>query len=548
MQGQNYFQSYKDYFWEWEHHNDGSFLTIPNARTIAHQDHVLEILDHLSEESIPPFGSLLLALIATNSSSGEPFDGLLYYVRNKVKVIDGQYIPDLDSAISFLENLRLLTGYKKGQNKLLLFRTIFSNCHKRVSSEKAKTILTQHRQGSISLEKIDFNEANFIKDFKVFVLLNKKLPSTESILKAMQGLPVSEIEDQLEEAVLEQDAISNKPGSFIEQLIEEDKTFHVGSLVKRIWSGLNIPLHHNMPSSQPLGGISDLTNKGDFDKLLISEFAQDDVVFMSRIANNEALYIQREVPPEADQFERIILIDTSLRNWGNPKAMNFATALAIAKHPKTDINCRLFTLGRSFEEVRYDSVVAIIEGLNLLSPKLDCSEGLNDYLLSETVDSSHEVFFITSEESLNFTSIQKVMGDHFEKIKYVITTHLNGTVNIYRNQNKGRKHLQKIVLPLEELWSRKEAKTKRVKSNIAIAGSEVRYNYPLHFALPQNPIAKFYFEEKYYFLTSNKSLVVTYLDLSKRDPAYHHISHNCYKGTSILFENISIKAGGVYGL
>jgi hypothetical protein len=56
------------------------------------------------------------------------------------------------------------------------------------------------------------------------------------------------------------------------------------------------PLHHNM--LQPIVRNFDLTNKGDFDKLLLSEFAQDDDVFMSRMPNNEAL-IFNEVPPRS---------------------------------------------------------------------------------------------------------------------------------------------------------------------------------------------------------------------------------------------------------
>jgi preprotein translocase subunit SecB len=46
---------------------------------------------------------------------------------------------------------------------------------------------------------------------------------------------------------------------------------------------------------QPIGGISDMTNKGDFNRMLL-EFANEDEVFMNRVANNEALYIQRNTP------------------------------------------------------------------------------------------------------------------------------------------------------------------------------------------------------------------------------------------------------------
>jgi hypothetical protein len=404
MQAQNYFQSYEDYFWEWETTEDGLYLTIPKAKTIAHSETVLELLQALSEESIPPFGSLLLAIIASNVLSEDSFHSLLYYVERKEVLIDGKYVPNIRAAMEFLSKIQELREYKKGSKRLLLFKTIFSDCHKRISSEKSKIILDDYKTNSISLEKIGFNQNNFANDFKVFELLNRKFPTAKSIVDAMKGLPTDAVEEQISEAVLDQVEVTDVPKDFISQLIQEDKTFHVGSLIKRIWSGLNIPLHHNMPSSQPLGGISDLTNKGDFDKLLLSEFAQDDDVFMSRIANNEALYIQREVPPEADQFERIILIDSTLKNWGNAKVLNFATALAIAKHPKTDIKCKLFVLGTTFSEVLYSSVDEVIDGLDMLNPTLDCSWV---YITANKKETGSGRFFVTSEDSLRLESLKK---------------------------------------------------------------------------------------------------------------------------------------------
>jgi hypothetical protein len=554
MQAQDYFQSFEDYFWEWESNSDGLYLVVPNAKTIAHSNLVYEILEYLSEESIPPFGSLLLAFIATNSEVGDSFDSILYYVRKKEVLIDGKSIPDISSAIEFLEKLKQLYGYKQGKKRLLLLKTIFSNCHKRISSEKADIILNDYKNSGVSIKKTKFNQASFTNDFKVFELLNKKFPTTSSILDALAGLPTKAIEDHLDEEIVDQNIISDKPKDLIEQLTEDDKTFHVGSLIKRIWSGLNIPLHHNMPSSQPLGGISDLTNKGDFDKLLLSEFAQEDDVFMSRLANNEALYIQREVPPEADQFERIILIDATLKNWGNAKVLNFATALAIAKHPKTDIDCKLFVLGTTFAEVLFSSVDEVAEGLNILNPTLDCSLGLQDFISANKKDSgSQELFFVTSEDSLRMEPIIKTISDYSDILKYIITTNPDGTIQIYKIQNKGRKYIQKIVLPLDELWIKKQSEKKKLVSNSKEKKEVVSYNYPILFSLPENPIATFYLNDKYYFINDNKSLQETYLDWNKNQN-YHgnyggnYINPACFRGCVILFENISIKSGGVYAL
>ncbi|NJO02197.1 MAG: hypothetical protein HC880_11360 [Bacteroidia bacterium] len=111
------------------------------------------------------------------------------------------------------------------------------------------------------------------------------------------------------------------PQERIEQLLSHEQTFHLGALVRSLWAGLSIPLHSPLPNQQPLGGFSDISNKGSLNRLLISEFAYDDLSFLSRLANQEALYINREMPPQSDNRERIILIDVSIKTGARLEAL-----------------------------------------------------------------------------------------------------------------------------------------------------------------------------------------------------------------------------------
>lgn len=485
MEYQKYFQSYEDYFWElkWYADNDYNVVftyEIFDGTTIAYSDYIFKILDFLSEQSIPPFGSLLLAVLATNYESSVTRAALYEFAKEKEKEFSKTNLQNVDAAMSFLNTLASVPAtYKSGNKALLLFETVFFNCHNRISSDKAQSIIQgfknninsyQHKNG-----KIAFNEANFVKDFRTLALLNIKFPTVESLLKAIENLP-DDASIAIDEEIANQNQISEKKEDFIDQLIKEDKTFHVGVLIKRIWSGLNIPLHHNTPSNQPLGGISDLVNKGSFDKLLISEFANDDLIFMSRLANGEALYMQREVPPEDDKFKRILLIDSTLMNWGNPKIIAFATALAIAKHPKTDIECNLFVLGSDYKEIGFENVYNVIEGLNNLSSKLDCSMGLDLYCnKAEDKKQEKELFLILSEDSLKTETMQKALYENFDALSYLITTSVDGEINFYKIKNKSRKHIQRIKLELEEFW-KKEGK---IKNNEAVTNEPVPILYPL---------------------------------------------------------------------
>src|SRR4029450_3053531 len=86
-------------------------------------------------------------------------------------------------------------------------------------------------------------------------------------------------------------------GDLLEQLAQDPNTAGLAQLTHRLIAALNIPMHAHGSSSQFFGGVSDITNRGNFDRLLLSELAHDDLSLMARLANNEALYLRREELP-----------------------------------------------------------------------------------------------------------------------------------------------------------------------------------------------------------------------------------------------------------
>jgi len=554
MDFQEYFQSYDNYFWEWENEilsADTVFeaLVVPQGSTIAYERFVMETLELLLLDGFPPFGTLLLSLIATNANGKETL-AKVFEIIDKSKTVRKatEYPKAFTYAHNFLNTLaQLPTEFKEGNKRKLLLQTIFKKCHNGLSDTRAKNIMQHYKEHKHLLvtcaQKLPFSEANLKKDLNTLGHLHIKYPTQLALLTAIGGVPNL---PELSEEINEQQPVAAPQGNFIDELINEPKTFPVGSLIQRIWGGLNIPLHHSAPSHQPLGGVSDLTNKGDFDKLLISEFANDDTVFMSRIANNEALYIKREVPPESDKFVRLLLIDCSLKNWGTPKILAFASALAIAKHPKTDIECKIFVLGNGYKEIAVETIYDVIDGLNNLGSGLDVAPALHQ-ILDENTDVKHsEIFLITSEDALASANMQRTLSDHHEKVKYIITAETSGNLNFYRIQNRGRKLIQHIYLPLDELWSKKPAQ-QQVKSKHSIVKGDTApaVNYPVLFPPPKSRMAVFSpKKDLFYMLTGTGKLFKTYIENSDDNKRYYRY----HKGAELLLQNLSVNQNGQYAL
>ncbi len=485
MQFHEYLQSYEDYFWNWQ--EDTEVATLPNGSTIAYRDYLLEAMELLADQGLPPFGSLLLALIATNKTMEDGIARVEDFIKEKPRYYDGE---STQAAIKFLRILEQLPpDYKEGKKRIQVLQVLFENCHKGLGIKSSKDIVTdtkrfvQHHRGNL-VEKLNrkqpYSHAVFQKDFRAIELLHRRFTGTVDILNAVAGLPQFDTELlQIEKtASTESDSFFSK--DFVEELMADNKTFQVGALIRRIWSGMNIPFHHTVPSQQPLGGVSDLSNKGDFDKLLISEFANDDLILMSRLANNEALYLQREIPPSNNDEERILLVDVSIRNWGTPKIMAFAIALAIARHPKTDITCRIFCVGSTCSPIVAGNISELISSLMLVSEGLHAAAGLEDFFANHAGKKKSEVFLISTAGAMAYPAVQKVINDHYAWFKYWVNVEQDGSIELYRNQHNSKKFIQHIQLPLEELWTKPATQQTTGNEPAAALPSQ----YPLLFPQP----------------------------------------------------------------
>ncbi|MBX3470775.1 MAG: hypothetical protein KF878_28235, partial [Planctomycetes bacterium] len=99
-------------------------------------------------------------------------------------------------------------------------------------------------------------------------------------------------------------------------------------LARDLRAAVHVPRAVVQDDGLPLGGVSDITNRGPLDRLLVSELAHDDETFVVRVATGEALFLRREAPPRGPEGGRALLVDGGVRLWGVARV--FATAVALA--------------------------------------------------------------------------------------------------------------------------------------------------------------------------------------------------------------------------
>jgi len=139
------------------------------------------------------------------------------------------------------------------------------------------------------------------------------------------------LEQEVQPAPLEVELTSGqRVRALLTELNDDDELGGVARLAKQLLAAIALPRPLAEPDDLPLGGVSDIANRGALDRLLLSELAYDDLTLAVRVATGEALYYRRETPPKSPPLRRLIVLDSGLRQWGVPRIFITSIGLALA--------------------------------------------------------------------------------------------------------------------------------------------------------------------------------------------------------------------------
>lgn len=477
-------------------------LAIPSAGTIAYRNWISEALEQLAPYGLPPFEALVLAIIATNPY---PHENLTMARKVAAAHSDNQNTAWLDDPFRFLGVLaQLPEEYKAGAAKIRTLQVVFANSHNRVAARYAESIARNLRLRPNLAAFSDNPHAGInFRPYRTLALLADKYPTVDALLKQL-NLP--ELKDEQLPELPETEVQAEIEENLVENLTEHSESRPIGQLVPRLWSGLNLPAHIQQPSGQPMGGVQDITNKGDLSQLLLSEYANDDVTFLSRLANNEALYVQREVPPVSERFERLLLIDSSIKTWGTPKIIEFAAAIAMITHPRSESDCRVFVLDKRVTPVELTSVAGVLSAIGIAHSGLHVAPALEDFFSKLEPNAQREIVLLSQHDSIAHEAVHKVVQANRAALSYLLLANADGALDLYQITMAGRKHLQHLKLPLEQLWQ----KPANHKPPLQLTGppanvpaSSMAGQHPILFPTPNTANHRVQFENTGRFLLTN---------------------------------------------
>jgi hypothetical protein len=459
-----YFKPPANYYWHWA--EAGHVIEWRKGDTICYREDLINILKKLPKEGWPPIGAMLLVLSACRGENTGTRKLLDYYE----KVRPEKDTLEFDLAIEFLQIIAALPAeLRTGNNRIWLLYVIFKDVRGKVRADKTAYCLNVFNSGRIDHVvfsenipgEVQDNAKAFTDDIEWLLRAFEPYPSVEVFERTVRtGMPDVPEAAEFEEPIQE-------TGDLLQQLEQDPNTAGLAQLTHRLVAALNIPMHAHGSSDQLFGGVSDITNRGNFDRLLLSELAHDDLSLMARLANNEALYLRREELPSHPEKQRILLIDTTIKMWGLPRVFAVSAALACARNNKAKARILSYTVfGNAYKEVDLTTKDGVVNSLEQLDASLHCGRGLTVFMEQAKLTEDDEVFLLTEEAATHNVLFQSILASLKKPVNFLVTVNRGGQLQFYEYIKGRRKLLSEAKFDLQELlFNTKGKKKTRIKRN-----------------------------------------------------------------------------------
>lgn len=462
-------------FWRWG--QGGKVLEWHDGATIAFAAEIHAVLTRLAPMGLPRFGALVLLLAACRDNWSAKADGSHILARCQEDLvagletmsIGGQFIAstvvparlqqDVREAILELERVAGLPHEQRTQLsfKCTLAEVVFESATPSVDPMKADALVRSMQgvdlSGLLNVAPSDRGLRGLAADLDE---LRRGLPHLDTGRLALrQRTGMDQVVEPADEDLPEPLRIRQLLG----RLRQDEELAGLAQLAQGALAALHVPRRLSSRQELPVGGVSDISNRGPLDRLLLSELAHDDTTLAARVALNEALYLRRESPADDPPPGRAVLIDCGIRMWGVPRI--FGTAVAMALLASADRKSPLVRAWRArgpqIEPADLSRRSGLLEHLEVLESAPHPAAALPAWL--SELDDNHrdvgpeaELFLVTHEDVLADMEFSRALhATDPRRTWHIATVDRDGCLRLHLHHPGGRRLLCQAKLSLEQV-------------------------------------------------------------------------------------------------
>lgn len=451
-----YFTPSHETFWKWS--ADHQAIEWRGGQTIAFRFELQTLMEQLVEEGLPPFENILLTVAACRNRS----DAALHELPNMLSFSDypmrysmvetvGKVVERLEGLARLPEDLRTSIDGKRA-----ILALVSENGPFRKKADFSRDCIEWLEQGY----NIVPGAHSFIKTTNDWITelrgLHDGLAAVNEVAVRLrmqtgfEALP-SPIPLNLPAPPPEPEPVPLTIRELLRELEQDEEHAGLVRLTQRLVAVVSLPRPMSSPDDQPLGGVSDITNRGPFDRLLLSELAQDSDVLMTRVALNEAMYIRREIPPAFPPRDRLVLVDAGIRMWGLPRLYATAAALALAVMQEDSAQTKLFrSVSNGILPIDLTTRDEIIDHLGSLELAVHPGEAISAFV-AEADGLPTDFVIVTGEDVLSDPEFRQALSNHRLTNLYIVAVTREGDLRLLRRTRQGERVLRQAKLDLNQI-------------------------------------------------------------------------------------------------
>ncbi|MCA8995576.1 MAG: hypothetical protein KDA80_01265 [Planctomycetaceae bacterium] len=459
-------------FWEWAH--DGSAIEWGDGTTIAFRQELIGILSPLANEGLPPFDMIALVLsVCRDSWQSDPnqrrildeFLAMLAVLSGRESFPKALWPNSLQGEFDLhrgLENIARLSPWIRtsiGARSELLAMLI-PRGPLRTSPDVAKCVVEELRNG---YPEEPFTEPQrpskptdrWLHELRqLSIALQQRIDEDALRLRVDVGLDELPGPADLDET--DEKLPPTSTGDLLKDLEQDPDLYGFARLTRQLMAVVHLPRPMGIRDELPLGGVSDITNRGPLDQLLLSELANDDDVLMTRVALKEALYLRRETPPSRPPRERVMFIDAGLRMWGLPRI--FSTSIALALSEMSPGGAQAYrAAGARIEEVDLSTKEGLTKHLESLRPEIHPGAALPEF--RRTIEESEqEIVLIVGEDTLADGEFREQLLHAELPDLFLASVNREGRFRLTSKTRRGERLVREAQLDLEVLFEKPPGK------------------------------------------------------------------------------------------
>ncbi|MCA9075771.1 MAG: hypothetical protein KDA93_12105 [Planctomycetaceae bacterium] len=489
----------EDSFWRWsEGMKAAEWL---DGTTIAFPEEIVEILNRLRSDRLPSFELILLLVAACRNNWREGDRDVARLLKRLVSFPTPMINIWSEEVVNRLHQMNELPGPLRETTaaKAELASIVFEHFPQGLEAISSEAVVSAwneglafHNDADVTIRK--WSGTTLMVALRAMADGLGRVDAESLALRLRTGLDSMPAQTPL--PIEEDEPEPFEPLSTVRELMEELKDDpELGGLVRlarNLMAVVSLPRAIVDHDDLPMGGVSDITNRGPLDRLLISELAYDDQTLMTRVALNEALYLRRETPPAEPPRQRVLLLDNGLRMWGVPRVYQTAVALSLAA--TTDAHTETFAFRAEADDVvpvelrTREGLIAHLESLQTEAHPGDALDQFAESFDAATAD----VVLITGNDVLADAEFRRLLHESDLNATYLAGVSRDGRFELSLHSPRGDKPLKQAVLDVDKLLE----PPRRPVTPLIDPGRSIEYPaifrvepFPLRLSHPERPEA-----------------------------------------------------------